>query len=75
MIVVNKIDITPLDQAPAEAKEAFERYISEGIDIMPMSTLTDEGVMNVKLQVRVLRYHAITGRLYYIDNALTNICT
>ena len=54
MIVVNKIDITPLDQAPAEAKEAFERYTSEGIDIMPMSTLTEEGVMNVKLQVCVL---------------------
>jgi nucleolar GTP-binding protein len=51
VIVVNKIDIVGLDQIPEEAREAFEKFKQDGIDILPMSTLTEDGVMAVKTHV------------------------
>lgn len=51
-IVINKIDVAGLDAIPAELKSVFDKYQQEGIDLLPMSTLTEEGVITVKTQVR-----------------------
>jgi len=48
LIVVNKTDVVPIADAPAVAKEAFARWEAEGIETLAMSTLTEEGVMDVR---------------------------
>lgn len=48
VIVVNKVDIVGLDSLPDAAQEPFRRFASEGIDILPMSTLQNTGVADVK---------------------------
>ena len=49
--MVNKIDLAGLDDIAEDIKARFDTLKSEGVDILPMSTLTDEGVMAVKTQV------------------------
>lgn len=64
VIVVNKIDIVGLDQIPEEAREAFEKFKQDGIDILPMSTLTEDGVMAVKTHAcEKLLAHRIDNKL------------
>eukprot|EP00039_Didymoeca_costata_P026852 m.16821 g.16821 ORF g.16821 m.16821 type:complete len:668 (-) comp5814_c0_seq1:167-2170(-) len=48
VIVVNKVDIVPIEKAPEHVAKAFEQYKAEGIDVLPMSAMTEEGVMTVK---------------------------
>jgi len=48
VIVVNKVDITPLEEADATVKAAFDKYRKEGVEIMAMSALTEDGVIGVK---------------------------
>eukprot|EP00040_Diaphanoeca_grandis_P005633 m.33785 g.33785 ORF g.33785 m.33785 type:complete len:666 (+) comp16872_c0_seq1:235-2232(+) len=48
VIVVNKTDIISLEDADPSVKATFEKYRSEGIEVMGMSTLTEQGVIDVK---------------------------
>jgi len=50
IICLNKIDVTSLDDLPEDRKELIKKFEEEGIPVLPMSTLTEEGVMDVKTQ-------------------------
>lgn len=47
-LVVNKVDITTVEDLTDEQREVLQRFIDEGIELLPMSTLTEQGVMEVK---------------------------
>lgn len=51
MVVCNKIDIVPLAELSEENKNALKVFEDNKIPILSMSTLTDEGVMEVKQTV------------------------
>ncbi|XP_065206622.1 nucleolar GTP-binding protein 1 [Planococcus citri] len=48
MVVCNKIDIVPLSELSDENKEALTVFEKENIPVLSMSTMTDEGIMEVK---------------------------
>jgi len=48
VICLNKIDVTTLDDLPEEKKALLKKFEDDGIPVLPMSTLTEEGVMAVK---------------------------
>ncbi|XP_077993297.1 GTP-binding protein 4-like [Glandiceps talaboti] len=50
LVIVNKIDVLRLEELPDEEKKLFEDFDKEGIPVLPMSTVTEEGVMNVKTE-------------------------
>ncbi|EGD82672.1 GTP binding protein 4 [Salpingoeca rosetta] len=47
-IIVNKADTMKIEDAPAEVQERLKAYEAEGISVLSMSTLTEEGVAQVK---------------------------
>lgn len=51
MVVCNKIDIVPLNELSEENKEVMKVFEKENIPVMSMSTMTDEGIMEVKQTV------------------------
>lgn len=51
LVACNKIDIMPLAELSDEAKEALSVFEKDGISVLPMSTLTDEGIMEAKQTV------------------------
>lgn len=53
MVVCNKIDIVPLSELSDENKEALKVFEKENIPVMSMSTMTDEGIMEVKQTVMI----------------------
>ena len=57
MVVVNKIDTVPISAASAETKAAFAKLEAEGIEVVGMSTLSEEGVMEVKTKVHQPWHH------------------
>jgi len=48
IICLNKIDVMSLDDLPEEKKAILKKFEDDGIPMLPMSTLTEEGVMSVK---------------------------
>jgi len=48
LIVVNKLDIKRLDELSDEKKAIFDQFRKEEIKIMEMSTMTEEGVIDVR---------------------------
>lgn len=50
IICLNKIDILTLDDLAEERRNLFKEFQDEGIPIIPMSTLSEEGVMKVKTE-------------------------
>jgi len=48
MVVCNKIDIVPLEELSEENKTALKFFEEKNIPVLSMSTVTDEGVMEVK---------------------------
>jgi len=48
IICLNKIDVTTVDDLPEEKKAILKKFEDDGIPCLPMSTLTEEGVMAVK---------------------------
>lgn len=48
IVALNKIDVLTLSDVREDAREAILKFQSEGIPIIPMSTFTDEGVMEVR---------------------------
>ena len=51
MVVCNKMDIVPLDELSEDNKKALKIFEDNKIPILSMSTVTDEGVMDVKQAV------------------------
>eukprot|EP00049_Salpingoeca_infusionum_P012204 m.221067 g.221067 ORF g.221067 m.221067 type:complete len:685 (-) comp15124_c2_seq5:2581-4635(-) len=48
ILVINKIDIVTPDELPDDQQAVLKKYEEAGITILQMSTLTTEGVANVK---------------------------
>ena len=48
IVAVNKIDVVTLDNLQQDARAAIMKFEEEGIPVMPMSTFSEEGVMDVK---------------------------
>eukprot|EP00051_Salpingoeca_urceolata_P005814 m.77685 g.77685 ORF g.77685 m.77685 type:complete len:641 (+) comp14556_c0_seq2:1182-3104(+) len=48
MVVVNKCDTTPIAEATPEAQAHIAALREQGVDVMEMSTLTEDGVSDVK---------------------------
>lgn len=59
MVVCNKIDIVPLDELSEENKEALKVFEKDDIPVLSMSTMTDEGIMEVK-QTVIISFHTRT---------------
>ena len=55
LFVFNKTDIIRLEDLPEEKRAAYEEVISDpNIKVLEMSTVTEEGVMSVKEEVRFI---------------------
>jgi len=50
IICLNKVDILTMDDLPQEKKDLFKQFEEEGVTILPMSTISEEGVMAVKTE-------------------------
>ncbi|XP_060074970.1 GTP-binding protein 4-like [Ylistrum balloti] len=48
IVVANKIDVTKVEELPEEKQQIFKDFEEEGIPVLHMSTLSEEGVMQVK---------------------------
>ncbi|XP_066921257.1 GTP-binding protein 4-like [Clytia hemisphaerica] len=48
IICLNKVDIMKMEELPDEKKELFKQFEEDGVPIIPMSNLSEEGVMKVK---------------------------
>jgi len=48
ILVANKVDIKKIEELPAEKKKYFDEFRANNIPIIEMSTLNEEGVMNVR---------------------------
>lgn len=53
IVVCNKIDIVPLEELSEENKNRLKNFEDEKIPVLSMSTMTDEGIMEVKQTVRI----------------------
>lgn len=49
-VVLNKVDVLRLDELPAEKRAALKSLEDESVPMIEMSTVTDFGVMDVKIQ-------------------------
>lgn len=58
LICTNKVDVIRLEDLPTEKAEQFKVFEESGIPLLSMSTLTEEGVMDVKIQAceKLLQY-------------------
>lgn len=62
LICTNKVDVIRLEDLPTEKSEQFKVFEESGIPLLSMSTLTEEGVMDVKIQAceKLLQYRIDT---------------
>lgn len=62
LICTNKVDVIRLEDLPKEKAEQFKVFEESGIPILSMSTLTEEGVKDVKIQAceKLLQYRIDT---------------
>lgn len=62
LICTNKVDVIRLEGLPTEKAEQFKVFEESGIPLLSMSTLTEEGVMDVKIQAceKLLQYRIDT---------------
>ncbi|XP_062580603.1 GTP-binding protein 4-like [Saccostrea cucullata] len=58
IICTNKIDVVRMDDLPKEKADLIKEFEENDVPILPMSTLTEEGVMDVKIQAceKLLQY-------------------
>jgi nucleolar GTP-binding protein len=56
VLVVNKIDTVGLEDLHPDKRSVLARLEEQGITLLGMSTLTEEGVANVKSLVRWARF-------------------
>lgn len=50
LICLNKVDVISLDDLADDKKAIFKTFEEEGIPVIPMSAVSEEGVMNVKTE-------------------------
>ncbi|XP_067648643.1 GTP-binding protein 4-like [Haliotis asinina] len=50
LVIANKIDVVRLEELDASKKKFFDEFESESIPVLSMSTLTEEGVMDVRAE-------------------------
>lgn len=50
IICLNKVDILTIDELPEEKKELFKQFEEDGVPVITMSTVSEEGVMKVKTE-------------------------
>ncbi|KAE8745997.1 hypothetical protein FOCC_FOCC007255 [Frankliniella occidentalis] len=50
LVVLSKSDVLKLSELPADRREAFKPFQQEGVPLIEMSSLTEEGVMQVKTE-------------------------
>ncbi|XP_041927528.1 nucleolar GTP-binding protein 1 isoform X5 [Alosa sapidissima] len=50
IVVANKCDVKKISELPEENQQIFQDLLSEGIPVIETSTLTEEGVMQVKTE-------------------------
>merc|ERR1712071_35671 len=50
IVVLNKIDIIRLEELKPEQKEVIQGFVKDNVTVLEMSTLSEEGVMNVKTE-------------------------
>lgn len=62
LICTNKVDVIRLEDLPTEKAEQFKVFEESGLPLLSMSTLTEEGVMDVKIQAceKLLQYRIDT---------------
>ena len=48
IVALNKIDIISPDELRDDAKDLLAKFEQEGVTLLPMSTLTEEGVIDIK---------------------------
>lgn len=62
LICTNKVDVIRLEDLPTEKADQFKVFEESGIPLLSMSTLTEEGVMDVKIQAceKLLQYRIDT---------------
>jgi len=48
MAICNKVDLVPMEQLSEESRASLNVFENDGIPMLTMSTVTDEGVMEVK---------------------------
>ena len=51
MVALNKVDILAMEELREDARKEIGKFEAEGIPVIPMSTVTEEGVMEVKMRV------------------------
>jgi len=56
LVVLNKADILKLEELSPEKRALLARIESEDIPVMEMSTVTENGIMEVKQEVRFFTY-------------------
>lgn len=64
MVVFNKSDVIRMDELPPEKRDVLKPLLDDDITTKEMSTVTDEGVMDVKIEVKFLSISScpIAGR-------------
>lgn len=50
IVCLNKVDILSMDELPEEKKELFKQFEEDGVPLIQMSNLSEEGVMKVKTE-------------------------
>jgi len=50
IVCLNKVDVLSVDDLPEEKKAILKKFEDDGIPLIPMSTVSEEGVMNAKTE-------------------------
>jgi nucleolar GTP-binding protein len=56
LVVLNKADVLKLQELSPEKRALLAHIESENIPVMEMSTVTENGIMEVKQEVRFFTY-------------------
>lgn len=51
MVALNKVDILAPENLREDARKEIGKFEAEGVPVVPMSTMTEEGIMEVKMRV------------------------
>ncbi|XP_067004052.2 nucleolar GTP-binding protein 1 [Anabrus simplex] len=76
LIVLNKSDVTRLEELPAQKQDLVKSLSGEDVPLFEMSTLTDEGVMEVKQEAceKLLAYRVeMKIRSKKVDSVLNRL--
>nr|CAG4648538.1 EOG090X02QX [Polyphemus pediculus] len=50
IVVLNKIDVVKLEELRDDQKQMIQKFIDDGLPVLEMSTINEEGVQNVKTE-------------------------